>query len=52
MDNKNNNTEEDEHDFDFSVLWQDIEESGFEKFVPYISLVIAFVTLIIVMTKK
>ena len=44
--------QQDEHDFDFSVLWQDIEESGFEKFVPYISLIIAFVTLVIVMTKK
>ncbi len=41
-----------EDDFPYHVLWNDIEESGFEKFVPWISLIILFVVLIILMIKK
>ena len=50
MDNKDKK-EEDEHDFDFSVLWQDIEESSFAQFLPWINLIIGLITFLVLLTK-
>lgn len=42
----------DEKDFDWSVLWADQEEGGLMKFLPIVSLVLNFIILIVLFTKK
>jgi hypothetical protein len=53
MANKPKTDEVDEKDFDFSVLWNDEEETGgFTKFAPILGLLLNVVVLIMLFLKK
>jgi len=49
---KENLDKVDDNSFPFDVLWKDEEEdSGFVKFIPYISIIVQVIILIIVIVK-